>query len=225
MDAASSPARSQTFRLVTIGASGAGSFILALWAMRSGFGGQIGGLPAEIIGAMVAALCALAASLAAMSFFAGIDESESYVYQETHIDKLTGLNTRTAMVGKIAEAAARTLRDGRPVFLLDIDIDRMKHINDTIGFGQGDQLIRGFAKRLVEKLPQGVEVGRVGAGEFVALLPDDAVMQGFEAYLDQLMERLMEPYQLPSHLQSVSVSMGVVAMPLDGKDPIGLLRH
>jgi hypothetical protein len=113
MDAVSSPARSQTFRLVTIAASGAGSFILALWALRSGFGGHIGGLPAEIIGAMVAALCALAASLAAMSFFAGIDESEHYVFQETQIDKLTGLNTRTAIVGKTAEAAARTLRDGR----------------------------------------------------------------------------------------------------------------
>lgn len=225
MDAVASPARSQLFRLVTIGASGAGSFILALWAMRSGFGGQIGGLPAEIIGAVIAALCALAASLAAMSFFAGIDESEQYVFQETQVDKLTGLNTRNAMIGRIAEAAARTLRDGSPVFLLDIDIDRMKHINDTIGFGQGDQLIRAFSKRLMEKLPQGVEVGRVGAGEFAVLLPDDAVSEGFEAFLDRLMQRLMEPYQLPSHLQSVSVSMGVVAMPLDGKDPIRLLRH
>lgn len=225
MDAVSSPARSQTFRLVTIAASGAGSFILALWALRSGFGGHIGGLPAEIVGAMVAALCALAAALAAMSFFAGIDESEHYVFQETQVDKLTGLNARTAIVGKTAEAAARTLRDGEPVFLLDIDIDRMKQINDTIGFGQGDQLIRCFSKRLVENLPQAAEVGRIGAGEFVVLLPDDAVGQNFELFLDQLMERLMEPYQLPSHLQSVSVSMGIVAMPLDGEDPIGLLRH
>jgi len=225
MEAVSSPARTQTFRLVTIAASGVGSFILALWALRSGFGGQIGGLPAEIIGAMVAALCALAASLAAMSFFAGIDESEHYVFQETQVDKLTGLNTRTAIVGKTAEAAARTLRDGQPVFLLDIDIDRMKHINDTIGFGQGDQLIRCFAKRLIENLPQTAEVGRIGAGEFVVLLPDDAGGASFERFLDRLMVRLMEPYQLPSHLQSVSVSMGIVAMPLDGQDPIGLLRH
>ncbi|MGY6710395.1 MAG: putative bifunctional diguanylate cyclase/phosphodiesterase [Rhizobiaceae bacterium] len=225
MDVVSSPARSQTFRLVTIAASGAGSFILALWALRAGFGGQIGGLPSEVVGAMVAALCALAASLAAMSFFAGIDESEDYVFQETQIDKLTGLHTRTAVVGKIAEAAARTLREGRPVFLLDIDIDRMKHINDTIGFDQGDQLIRCFSKRLAECLPQSVELGRIGAGEFAVLLPDDAISQNFEDFLDNLMERLMEPYQLPSHLQSVSVSMGIVALPLDGEDPTALLRH
>ncbi|NMG40544.1 EAL domain-containing protein [Chelativorans sp. ZYF759] len=225
MNAASSPARSQSFRLMTIGASGAGSFILALWAMQSGFGGQIGGLPSELVGAVISALCALAASLAAMSFFAGVDESEEYVYQETQIDKLTGLKTRTAIVGLIATAAARSLHDGRAVFLLDIDIDRMKHINDTIGFGQGDQLIRCFAKRLVENLPPNTQVGRIGAGEFAVLLSDEAVPPRFDAFLDSLMERLMEPYQLPSHLQSVSVSMGLVAMPLDGNDPIRLLRH
>ena len=100
---------------MTIAASGVGSFILALWALRSGFGGQIGGLPAEIIGAMVAALCALAASLAAMSFFAGIDESEHYVFQETQVDKLTGPeyphgDRRQDRRGRGAHAARRPAR-------------------------------------------------------------------------------------------------------------------
>lgn len=225
MNSAQNPARSQTFRLLTIGASGVGSFVLALWAMRAGFSGQLAGLPTEVVGAMVAGLCALAASLAAMSFFAGVDESATYVFKETQIDKLTGLHARIAIIGKIAEAAARTLRDGKPVFLLDIDIDRMKHINDTIGYGQGDQLIRGFAKRLVSELPAGVTVGRIGAGEFAVLIPDEAVPGRFDHFIERLVQRLMEPYQLPSHMQSVSVSVGVVAMPLDGQDPVALLRH
>ena len=49
------------------------------------------------------------------------------------------------MVGKIAEAAAGDDQDGEPVFLIDIDIDRFKQINDSIGYGQGDELIRAFA--------------------------------------------------------------------------------
>jgi diguanylate cyclase (GGDEF)-like protein len=182
-------------------------------------------MSAGIVGAVIAALCALAASLAAMSFFAGIDESESYVFRETQIDKLTGLHARTAMVGKIAEAAARTLRSGQPAFLLDFEIDRMKHINDTIGYGQGDQLIRAFSRRLRELLPAEAEIGRIGAGEFTAILPDAALEPHFERFLDKLLDRLMEPYQLPSHLQSVSISLGVVAMPKDGDDPVALLRH
>jgi diguanylate cyclase (GGDEF)-like protein len=225
MASESGPARSQVFRLVTIGASGFGSFVLALWAMTTGFGGHVGGMPAEVLGAVIAALCALAASLAAMSFFAGIDESESYVFRETQVDKLTGLHARTAMVGRIAEAAVRSQRNGEPMFLLDFDIDRMKHINDTIGYGQGDQLIRAFAKRLCERMPAEATIGRIGAGEFAVLVPDTLLEKDFESFVDRLLDELMEPYQLPSHQQSIGVSLGIVAMPLDGDDPIALLRN
>ena len=52
------------------------------------------------------------------------------------------------MIGKIAEAAQATIRTGEPVFLIDIDIDRFKQINDSIGYSQGDELIRAFTERL-----------------------------------------------------------------------------
>lgn len=219
------PTRSKAFRLLTIAASGLGSFVLAMWGVKVGFGGHIAGMPAEIIGGMLAALCSMAASLAALSFFAGVDESASYVYKETQVDKLTGLHARTAMVGKIAEAAAATLRTGTPVFLVDIDIDRFKQINDALGYSQGDQLIRAIAKRLRVLLPEMVEIGRIGAGEFALLVPDGACDLPVDTFLERLMEQLMEPYQLPSHLQSVNMSMGVVAMPKDGDDPVTLLRR
>ena len=78
------------FRLITIASSGLGSFMLGLWGLRFGFGDGVAGLPAEIVGGVIAGLCALAAGGAAMSFFAGVDESVSYVVKETHYDKLTG---------------------------------------------------------------------------------------------------------------------------------------
>ena len=219
------PTRSKTFRLITIGASGIGSFVLGLWGFQFGYGGEIAGLPSEVLGGVLAALCALAASLAAMSFFAGIDESASYVYQETQLDKLTGLLARTAMVGKIAEAASATIRSGKPMFLIDIDIDRFKQINDSIGYSHGDQLIRAFAKRLAEQLPANTVMGRIGAGEFAVLVPDTAELGPVDTLVETLIEALMKPYQLPSHLQSVNISVGIVAMPKDGLDPVILLRR
>ena len=134
MKAASNPNRSPLFRLLTIGSSGIGSFVLGLWGLKYGFGGNIAGLPADVMGAAIASLCALAAALAAMSFFAGVDESADYVFKETQVDKLTGLLGRTAMMGKIAEAAIKSTKTGTPVFLVDIDIDRFKQINDSIGY-------------------------------------------------------------------------------------------
>ncbi len=223
-DSNSSPTRSRVFRLATIAASGLGSFGLALWAVKSGIGG-IDGLPADIVAGMIAALCALAASFAAMSFFAGVDESASWVYRETQFDKLTGLSTRTAMVGRIAEAATAALGTGRPVFLLDIDIDRFKHINDTIGYSDGDRLVRAFAERLREVMPGEAEIGRISAGEFAVLIPDRPDLGSMDAFIGRIYEKLTQPYQLPSHLQSVNMSVGLVAIPKDGTEPVTLLRR
>lgn len=120
------------------------------------------------------------------------------------------------MVGKIAEAASATIRNGKPVFLIDIDIDRFKQVNDSIGYSQGDQLIRAIARRLREILPVTVDMGRIGAGEFAVLIHDTPDMGPVDALVEYLMEKLMQPYQLPSHLQSVNLSVGIVAMPKDG---------
>ena len=73
------PTRSRIFRLITIAASGMGSFMLGLWGLRFGFGDSLSGLSGAMVGGIMASLCALAASLASMSFFAGVDESEDYV--------------------------------------------------------------------------------------------------------------------------------------------------
>ncbi|HTV70032.1 MAG TPA: bifunctional diguanylate cyclase/phosphodiesterase [Rhizobiaceae bacterium] len=225
MQVTANPNRSTAFRLITIGASGLGSFVLGLWGLRYAFGTDIIGLPTSVVSAIVASLCALAAAGAALSFFAGIDESAEYVYKETHFDKLTGLYARTAMVGKIAEALSRIAKTGEPVFLIDIDIDRFKQINDSIGYAQGDDLIRAFASRLKEALPKGLVIGRIGAGEFAVLYPDNRALASMESVAELLIESLMEPYQLKSHLQSVNVSVGIVAMPKDGNDPATLLRR
>lgn len=225
MAASKNPNRSPVFRIITIASSGLGSFILGLWGLKSGFGEGLGGMTPETMAGIIAALCALAAGGASMSFFAGVDESVDYVFKETHFDKLTGLFARTAMVGRIAEAAQKTLRAGEPVYLIDIDIDRFKQINDSIGYSNGDELIRAFTQRLTACLPPKVEVGRIGAGEFAVLYPDTALQGSMEDVVEGLLAQLMEPYQLATHLQSVNVSIGIVAMPKDGTDPILVLRR
>jgi diguanylate cyclase (GGDEF)-like protein len=225
MQAVSNPNRSPVFRLITIASSALGSFVIGMWGLKLGFGGSVAGMPTDVVGSIIAALCALAAGLASLSFFAGVDESVGYVFKETQIDKLTGLNARVAMVGKIAEAAVATIKTGKPVFLIDIDIDRFKHINDSIGYSQGDELIRAFGQRLQASLPEKVAIGRLGAGEFGVLYPDSEAAKPIDQIVEELIERLMEPYQLLTHLQSVNLSVGIVALPKDGTDPVLLLRR
>ena len=225
MQAVANPNRSPVFRLITIASSAMCSFIIGLWGLKLGFGDSIAGIPTDVIGSIVAPLCALAAGGAALSFFAGVDESVDYVFAETQVDKLTGLNARVAMIGKIAEAAVATVRSGEPVFLIDIDIDRFKHINDSIGYSQGDELIRAFSNRLRASLPENVVIGRIGAGEFAVLYPDGQAAKPMDRIVEELIEQLMQPYHLPTHQQSVNLSVGIVAMPKDGSDPVQLLRR
>ena len=215
MPAVSNPKRTPLFRLITIASSGLGSFILGIWGLKFGFGDGLAGMPAQTMVAVMALLCALAAAGAALSFFAGVDESADYVFNETNFDKLTGLLTRPAMVGKIADAASATIRSGEPVFLIDIDIDRFKQINDAIGYSHGDELIRAFSQRLKTSMPEGAVIGRIGAGEFAVLLPDREIKGSVERIIEKLIDEMMQPYQLDTHLQSVSLSVGIVAMPKD----------
>lgn len=219
------PKRTPMFRLLTIASSGIGSFILGLWGLKFGFGDGLAGMQTGTMIAIMAALCALASAGAALSFFAGVDESADYVFKETHFDKLTGLLARPAMVGRIADAASTTMKTGEPVFLIDIDIDRFKQINDAIGYSQGDELIRAFTSRLRDSMPKGAVIGRIGAGEFAVLITDREVEGSLESAVEKLIDQMMEPYQLNSHLQSVSLSVGIVAMPKDGVDPVLVLRR
>ncbi len=225
MSSPKNPHRSVAVRLTTIASAGMGSFILGLWGLKFRFGEGLGGMHPTMVGSLVAALCALAACGAAVSYFAGIDESADYVFNETQVDKLTGLHARVAMIGKIAEAAISATRTGEPVFLIDIDIDRFKQINDAIGYSRGDELIRAFAKRLKESLPKRVEIGRIGAGEFCIIYPDRKAMPPMDKIVKDLVDAMMRPYQFAKHSQSVNISVGVVATPKDGTDPIALLRR
>ncbi|MGN6470241.1 MAG: putative bifunctional diguanylate cyclase/phosphodiesterase [Rhizobiaceae bacterium] len=225
MRSAANPNRSTVFRLITIASSSLSSFVLGLWALKLHFGVGPDAITPELMGSMIAAFCALAAGGASMSYFAGVDESADYVFNETQIDKLTGFHARVAMIGKIAEASIAASRKGEPVFLIDIDIDRFKQINDAIGYGHGDELIRAFAKRLKESLPKRVEIGRIGAGEFCVLYPDRKAMPPMDTIIRNLIDTMVKPYQFARHSQSVNISVGVVALPKDGDDPTTLLRR
>jgi diguanylate cyclase (GGDEF)-like protein len=217
------PIRTKGFRLLTIAACTLGSFVIGLVATRYGMGG-FAGVPAEIVGLSMAALCAFAAASSAASFFAGVDESVQYIYHETQHDKLTALPGRQAMMARIREAADRTRSTGSPVFLIDIDINRFKSINDAIGYSNGDELVRVFADRLRQVVPVGTAIGRIGAGEFALLYQDEGGTERVDLFVERLFDLMTKPYRLSTHLQSISLSIGIVSLPKDGFEPTRLLR-
>ncbi len=128
--------------------------------------------------------------------------------QATH-DGLTGLLNRTSILNKLDEELSRSSRDGSPVSVLMVDLDRFKSINDSRGHLAGDAVLREAAGRLKAAARRYDSVGRYGGEEFLVVLPgcdaDDAALQG---------ERVREaiggfPFLALSQPVAVTASLGV----------------
>jgi diguanylate cyclase (GGDEF)-like protein len=86
-------------------------------------------------------------------------------------DSLTGLLNRAALEERVALERSRADRDGSPLSLLVVDIDEFKDLNDTLGHGRGDAVLKEVAAALVLSTRGHDAVARIGGDEFAVLLP------------------------------------------------------
>lgn len=94
------------------------------------------------------------------------------VYKIALLDPLTGLYNRRAGEQRLAEEISRSQQHGLPLTLIMLDMNKLKHVNDTFGHASGDELIKYFAQR-ISKATRGSDVAiRLGGDEFLLLLPE-----------------------------------------------------
>ncbi|WP_022927277.1 diguanylate cyclase [Patulibacter americanus] len=91
--------------------------------------------------------------------------------REAHTDPLTGLANRRRFDELLAAAVDQAGRDGRPVSLLALDLDRFKNVNDQYGHGIGDEVLKATAKTLHDAVRGNDVAARLGGEEFAVLLP------------------------------------------------------
>jgi diguanylate cyclase (GGDEF)-like protein len=139
-------------------------------------------------------------------------------------DGLTGLPNRLLLADRTAQALRLAARDGRPVTLLLLDLDRFREINDTLGHHVGDLLLQEAALRLSNRLRAGDTLARLGGDEFALLLPaTDATAAGRVA--TALLNALTAPVVVGDLALSVEASIGIAVAPDDGDDPDTLLQR
>jgi diguanylate cyclase (GGDEF)-like protein len=141
----------------------------------------------------------------------------------SHTDALTGLPNRRAMLGRIEHALALAQRDGMPFALLFLNLDRFKHINDTLGRGLGDRVLSDVAERLLSTLRQVDTVCRLGADEFVMLV-HHADVAGAERSVQRLFEVMQRSFMLEELSFTVTCSVGIALYPGDGNSADELLQ-
>jgi diguanylate cyclase (GGDEF)-like protein len=96
------------------------------------------------------------------------------------VDTLTGLLTRDALIGRVAELSHHASATGQQVAVIVADLDRFKAINDARGHGTGDEVLREAADRIRRRLRAFESAYRVGGEEFVVLLPGTSAEEATE---------------------------------------------
>lgn len=148
-------------------------------------------------------------------------ESQRRFHDLAYSDKLTGLPNRGAFLISLAQHFAHA----EALFLVAIDVDGFKEVNDTIGHHAGDELLIEIGRRITAFFPVGTYVSRVGSNEFTVIADasgDGA--DGIVAQVEQLRRVLKEPVHCADHTLAVSVSIGLCGAAGQASDADQLVR-
>lgn len=149
--------------------------------------------------------------------------AEEAIAHMAHHDSVTDLPNRVLFRAHLDEAVERA-RGGDAAALLYLDLDRFKHVNDTLGHPIGDALLRGVAERLRACAAPHDVVARLGGDEF-AIIQTAAEQPGAAGLLAaQLVQKLRMPFEVGGHQVVIGTSVGIAVAPRDGADPDGLLK-
>jgi diguanylate cyclase (GGDEF)-like protein len=155
----------------------------------------------------------------------GIAARERRITELAYSDPLTGLPNRALFNDRIKQAVSAARRASSKLSVLQMDLDRFKYVNDTLGHQIGDLLLREVAQRLSQALQRrGDTVARVGGDEFAVLLPTEDP-DGAILVARRLLEALAEPITIEGQLVDVGASIGVANFPQHGEDANTLVRH
>lgn len=163
----------------------------------------------------------------ALSFLdiTGRRQAEQRIRHLAHHDLLTDLPNRALLAERTAQAIELARRNGHPVAVMFLDLDRFKHVNDSLGHAVGDELLRRSSRRLMATLRNVDVVGRQGGDEFVLLLPEVADADAAAHVALKVVEAMRQPFVLGARELLVSASVGIALFPQNGEDFDTLLRN
>lgn len=151
--------------------------------------------------------------------------NESELRRLARHDPLTGLGNRVVLEENLAQAVQRAVDGGRHGYVLLLDLDGFKPINDTHGHGMGDQVLQALSRRLLASVRSTDTVARLGGDEFVIVIDAQDSPPQLLPLLDKLTAAIEAPLQCAGRILHIGVSIGAARFPEDGNTSLALLAH
>ena len=152
-------------------------------------------------------------------------KTEQRIAFMAHHDVLTGLANRLAIMEKIEEAVARHRRRGEPFSVLLLDLDRFKHVNDTLGHAVGDALLRETAVRLKASLRETDVLSRLGGDEFAIVQDGEGNQREAASSLaERIIDVISKPFCIEGNEVNIATSIGIALAPEHASSSDSLMK-
>src|SRR5216684_3227783 len=150
--------------------------------------------------------------IGAVIVFHDVSAARAMSHQMTHSaqhDVLTNLPNRMLLNDRVTQTISLARRQNRPFAILFLDLDRFKHINDSLGHAIGDQLLQSVSKRLLSSVRGSDTVSRQGGDEFVILLSEIAHPEDAATSAKKILRSLSVSHSIEGHDLDITGSIGI----------------
>ena len=152
-------------------------------------------------------------------------EQKKILRYQAHHDALTRLPNRVLFFDRLEQSIRKTERAEKDFALFFIDLDKFKHINDSLGHSIGDRVLRVVAKRIKEIIRQEDTLARLSGDEFTVIMEDLAHPENASLLAKKILHVLQKPMYIDEYTLYISGSIGISLYPQDATDAESLLRY
>ncbi|MGD9545271.1 MAG: putative bifunctional diguanylate cyclase/phosphodiesterase [Methylocystis sp.] len=141
-----------------------------------------------------------------------------------HFDDLTNLPNRYQFQDTLQQELVQLRERGFQAALLNVDLDRFKEVNDTLGHSIGDQLLSAVGARLAACVPDPHVVARLGGDEFCVLLRAGRDLPDVDELAANILSEMHRTFIIENHVINIGASIGIATAPKDSETSEGLLK-
>jgi len=152
-------------------------------------------------------------------------KQKNILHYQAHHDALTGLPNRVLFFDRLEQGIIKAKRHSGGLGLFFIDLDKFKHINDSLGHGAGDSVLKIISKRLEDLIRKEDTVARLSGDEFTIIVEELKNPEDASILAEKILEIVKKPIYIDNHQLYVSGSIGISMYPEDSTDGQNLLKY